>query len=209
VRQLAVSPDGQIVASCSSDQSIRLWEIKTGKCLAIMKEHDHVVETVAFSDAKSDETLVTFLDNKTKTDGLEVTKKEEKYNKDTKHTPDGTQNNTQNSTPNNNVGGLFLVIGSRDRTIRLWHVPTATCVKTLIGHDNWVRCVLFHPSGKFILSSSDDKSICVWDLTKNGRLIKKIDKAHDQFVTCLDWNRTIPQLASGGTDGLAKVWEAA
>jgi len=206
VRQVAVSPDGQIAASCSSDETIRLWEIKTGKCLATMKDHEHVVEAIAFSDAKADETLVTFLDNKTKIDGID-NKKEEKYNiKDTKHTPDGSQNSTNN---NNNSGGQFLVSGSRDLKIKIWHVPTATCVKTLVGHDNWVRSVLFHPSGKFIVSSSDDKSICVWDLTKNGRLIKKIEKAHDQFVTCLDWNRTIPLLASGGTDGIAKIWEAA
>jgi len=98
---------------------------------------------------------------------MELIKKEEKYNiKDTKHTPDGSQNSTNN---NNNSGGQFLVSGSRDLKIKIWHVPTATCVKTLVGHDNWVRSVLFHPSGKFIVSSSDDKSICVWDLTKNGR----------------------------------------
>jgi len=105
-------------------------------------------------------------------------------------------------------GGNYLISGSRDRTIKLWHVASGTCLKTLAGHDNWVRSVLFHPSGKFIVSAADDKTIQVWDLSKNGRVIKRIDKAHELFVTCLDWNRNVPLLASGGTDSLVKIWEA-
>lgn len=35
---------------------------------------------------------------------------------------------------------------------------------TFNSHENWVRSVIFHPSGKYILSSSDDKSIRVLDI---------------------------------------------
>lgn len=31
-------------------------------------------------------------------------------------------------------------------------------------HENWVRSVLVHPSGAFILSASDDRSIRVFDM---------------------------------------------
>lgn len=38
------------------------------------------------------------------------------------------------------------------------------CLLVFNAHENWVRCVVFHPSGKFILSSSDDKTIRVMDI---------------------------------------------
>jgi len=52
-----------------------------------------------------------------------------------------------------------------------------------IGHDNWVRGLLFHPSGKYIISVADDKTIRVWDV-KNKRNSKTLE-AHQHFVTSL------------------------
>jgi platelet-activating factor acetylhydrolase IB subunit alpha len=62
------------------------------------------------------------------------------------------------------------------------------------GHDNWVRALSFHPTGKYLLSASDDKTIRVWDLA-TGRCIKTVD-AHGHFVTTLTWGR---QPATGGS----------
>lgn len=52
-----------------------------------------------------------------------------------------------------------------------------------VGHDNWVRGVLFHSGGKFILSCADDKTLRVWDY-KNKRCMKTLN-AHEHFVTSL------------------------
>lgn len=53
----------------------------------------------------------------------------------------------------------------------------------LTGHDNWVRGVVFHPGGKFLISASDDKTLRVWDL-RNKRCMKTLD-AHKHFCTSL------------------------
>lgn len=57
------------------------------------------------------------------------------------------------------------------------------------GHDNWIRALIFHPSGKYLLSASDDKTIRIWDLAQ-GRCIKTIE-AHGHFVTCMAWGRAL------------------
>jgi len=62
-------------------------------------------------------------------------------------------------------------------------VGTNTCVVVLVGHDNWVRGLVFHPGGKYLLSASDDKTLRVWDLA-NKRCMKVLE-AHSHFCTSL------------------------
>ena len=52
-----------------------------------------------------------------------------------------------------------------------------------VGHDNWVRGLVFHPGGKYIVSASDDKTLRIWDIA-NKRNSKTLD-AHQHFVTSL------------------------
>lgn len=52
-----------------------------------------------------------------------------------------------------------------------------------VGHDNWVRGILFHPGGKFIVTCADDKTLRIWDY-KNKRCMKTLC-AHEHFVTSL------------------------
>jgi WD40 repeat protein len=71
------------------------------------------------------------------------------------------------------------------------------------GHDNWIRALVFHPTGKYLLSASDDKTIKVWDL-QNGRCTKTVD-AHDKFVTCMTWGRSAMTTGTGDKDKEVKV----
>lgn len=66
---------------------------------------------------------------------------------------------------------------------RIWDASAGVCLILLTGHDNWVRGVVFHPGGKFLVSASDDKTLRVWDL-KNKRCLKMLE-AHKHFCTSL------------------------
>ncbi len=82
--------------------------------------------------------------------------------------------------------GQFAATGSRDKTIKIWD-SAGQCLKTLTGHDNWVRGLAFSPNGKNLLSVSDDKTMRIWDL-KTGRCAKTID-AHAHFCTSIAWGK--------------------
>ncbi|EPE34321.1 WD40 repeat-like protein [Glarea lozoyensis ATCC 20868] len=80
----------------------------------------------------------------------------------------------------------FIITGSKGRTIRLWS-PHGTFLRTLAGHDSWVRALVFRPEGKYLLSSSHEKTLRCWDLGQEGKCVKIIGDTHEQFITCLKW----------------------
>jgi platelet-activating factor acetylhydrolase IB subunit alpha len=206
-------PNGDQLVSASRDKTIKFWETQTGYCVRTLKGHDDWVKSLVITD---DGTLMASCSHD-KTIRLWDIAKGECINvlRDHSHyiecldfspptlavleTPDGQ---TYKGKP---VSGSFLASGSRDKTIKIWEVSTGLCVVTLIGHDNWVRSVRFHPNGKYLLSVSDDKTIRIWDL-KQGRAIKTINEAHAHFVSCMDFNEKNPHLATGGVDDVIKIW---
>jgi len=205
-------PSGDQIVSASRDKTIKFWETSTGYCIKTLRGHDEWVRTIAITD---DGTLLAS-GSHDKTIRLWDIARSECVNTLREHShyieclafspatlvqidaPDG-------KTYKGKGSGAFLASGSRDKTIKIWEIATGTCIMTLIGHDNWVRGVEFHPNGQYVMSVSDDKSIKIWDL-KQGRATKTIHDAHSHFVSCMDFNQSNPHLATGGVDHVVKIW---
>lgn len=185
VRCIAANPDGRFLASGSNDQSVRVWEVESGKCIAELREHTHVVETVSFAPEAARLAIVESLGSA----GV-------------LGTGGGDGAVAEGEVPSQ----VYLVSGSRDKTVKLWEALTQQCILSFVGHDNWVRSACFHSSGKHLITSSDDKTIKVWSF-QLGRCNKTINDAHPHFVTSVDFNVKFPMLASGSVDNKVKLWE--
>lgn len=61
------------------------------------------------------------------------------------------------------VSGL-LASGSNDCRVRIWHLSTGECVRTL-RHGNPVTYLCFHPTSGLLVSRSEEGQIKVWDLS--------------------------------------------
>ena len=75
-------------------------------------------------------------------------------------------------------------------------------VSTLIGHKNYVEDLLLINSN-LLASSSNDKTVCIWDLTTNTN--KFILTGHDDVVLGLKLV-SADTLASGSVDSTIKLW---
>jgi len=184
LRDVICSSDGKLVASCSTDQSIMVWKMPSGKRVSRLLDHDHVVESIAFSNAKFDASMKSALAQAEGKTIIDTGRKAEEVGS----------------------GARYLVSASRDKTVKVWNVATGACAYTLVGHDNWVRDVVFHPQGQFVISVSDDRSMRVWDVAK-GKCVRKITDAHGHFVQCVAAHTKAPIVLTGGVDMCARLWD--
>src|SRR5262249_29800199 len=49
VRAMAFSPDGRLIASGADDRTVRMWEVATGRVVAVLRGHEKPVSQVVFS----------------------------------------------------------------------------------------------------------------------------------------------------------------
>ncbi|CAG8481470.1 6831_t:CDS:10 [Paraglomus occultum] len=63
-----------------------------------------------------------------------------------------------------NTDGLRVAVASDDSTIQIVNTVNISDVVVVKGHTNSVRCVEFDPDGEFLVSSSCDGTIRVWDM---------------------------------------------
>jgi WD40 repeat protein len=59
---------------------------------------------------------------------------------------------------------------SKENTIELWDITTATKISTLEGHEDRITGMVFSPDGKTLASGSDDSTVKVWDISTGEEL---------------------------------------
>lgn len=50
--------DGTLIASCSNDQTVRVWVVASKECKAELREHEHVVECITWAPESSYPTIL-------------------------------------------------------------------------------------------------------------------------------------------------------
>jgi WD40 repeat protein len=96
----------------------------------------------------------------------------------------------------------FLASTCCDKTIKLWNLATAKCIKTLVGHNGHVRCAKY--LGNDLIAACDsDGAIKMWDLSNDSCVFTL--QAHTANVSDLELNNNI--LISGSCDKTIKCWD--
>ncbi|UXE59051.1 MAG: WD40 repeat domain-containing protein [Woronichinia naegeliana WA131] len=188
------SADGKTLASASADNTVKLWDVGTGKELETLNGHQDQVISVSYSpDGK---TLASASYDKTVKLWDVVTGKELK-------TLNGHQDSV--SSVSFSPDGKTLASGSADKTVKLWDVVTGKELKTLNEHHNGVASVSFSPDGKTLASASWDKTVKLWDVG-TGKELNTLN-GHPEEVNSVSFSPDGKTLASGSGDGTVKLWD--
>ena len=187
-------PSGNLLASASKDTEVRQWDVTTGYCVTTIQGHIGWVRDISpsfdgqFLLSTGDDMTLRLWDISSKLENKLTIKGHENFNVCCAIAPETSY---QYLAPSTGLKGPtsaaeFIAAGSRDKTIKLWDSRGA-CIMTLVGHDNWVNAIVFHPGGKYLLSVSDDQTLRCWDLSQQGKCVRILRDAHDSFITCLRW----------------------
>jgi WD40 repeat protein len=154
VYSIAFSPNGCQAVSGSADNTLKLWDLRTGECLRTFKGHTQGVRTVTISPngqeilSGSDWDHTLKLWDAATGRCLRTFEKHRNWVYSVAFSPDGYQ----------------ALSGSWDHTLKLWNPASEVSIRTLKGHKDGVWAVAFSPDGRRALSGSIDKTLKLWDL---------------------------------------------
>lgn len=156
VRTVAISPNGQIIASGSDDKKVKLWDALTGKLLFDLNGHVQNIKLVAFTPDG-----MTLVSSDIETVKLWNTKTGQLIRTVSAH-KDGIF--AAIVTPD----GQTLVSTGGDKTIKFWNIKTGKLQRTLKAS---ARVLAVSPDGKTLFSGGENGGkIRIWNLTTGKQL---------------------------------------
>jgi WD40 repeat protein len=152
VKDIALSPDGTMAATCSEDKTVRLWYTTGRKKIKALIGHEKPVNTVAFSP--SGVHLASGSDDKT----IRVWNVQKRYCVTALIGHAGPVTGVAYSPAE-----AILASTSEDGSVRMWNAEERQPLDFLGMHDGPASDVTYSPDGKIVVSAGMDRTVRLWD----------------------------------------------
>jgi U3 small nucleolar RNA-associated protein 13 len=217
------SPCGRYLATCGKDQTMRIWQTATGRCVGNAVGHTEAVGSTALSRQSGryqvsgkaaqngggsfvvtvsvDRTMKRWnLPGDAALDEAAATENVLAFKAFASARAHDKDINIVSIAPNDSL----IATGSQDKTIALWKAVDLSQVVVLKGHRRGVWDCQFSPYDRVLASSSGDKTIKLWSLSDYSC----VRTFHDHSASVLRVRYLLGglQLVSAGADGLVKLW---
>jgi WD40 repeat protein len=200
---VAVSPDGQWLATGSADRTVKLWDLKTAREVKTLSGHSEVVTALAFTpDSKQ---LVSAADDRTVRLWDVAT---------------GNEVKTIRDGPASEVPVMIVLPGGKEarlwvanRLIETYDLAQGKQAASWSGHDSDITSLAYSPDGEIAALGSADGTVRLWNANTKQRL-KVADKeqdlkAHDEPLADLGITPDKKTLVTADQQGQVKIWDLA
>lgn len=191
---LAFNPTNQILASGSGDQSIRLWDVQTGRLQIILKGHTAPIRTLAFS-SKGNFLASGASDKTTRVWDLQTGKEAAIFS--------SIFGNIRAVAFSPN--GEILASTGDGGSLRLLDWRANKEVKAMKSGFGIIYAVAFSPSGSVLATGSSDTHVHIWDPSSGQQ--QTVFSGHAKAVLSVAFSPDGSLLASGSADGTVRLWE--
>ncbi|MBD2018428.1 WD40 repeat domain-containing protein [Microcoleus sp. FACHB-53] len=193
VYSVAISPDGQTLASCGDDKTIKIWNLNTGDLLRTFTGHSDIVWSVTFSP--DGQILASCSEDKTvkiwKLDTGELLS-----------TLLGHSEAVVSITFS--PDGKILVSGSGDKTVKVWNLSTGTQLHTLSGYSGAILWLAISPNGQTLVTGSEYSGIKLWELA-TGNFLGTFSELYFLATISLD-GKTLAYASDWNSSRTIELW---
>jgi eukaryotic-like serine/threonine-protein kinase len=192
--EIVFSPDGKTLLSAGGGEpTTRFWDVATGQVAATLKDTSGIIaitpngKTLAFSsddgtiklwDIAAGSVVRTFRDH---------------------HNVDPIVNLAFSAD-----GKILASIGSSGQAVILWDAVTGNLLRSLKGHTARILDIAFSPDGVHLASACNDRTIRIWDTTRDQEARSLPEK---DIVEDVAFAPDGSYLASACLDRTVKLWD--
>jgi len=233
VNSITVNAEGTFAASCSSDYSICIWDLKKRNKLHSLKGHDDDVEDFAFVDSETgvsasrDRRMIVW-NLRTGT----IRRTLEGHEKDVLAV--AAQGDSIYSAGDDKtlrvwnldtgaelkVWGPFedetdtcaidpqhqrVILGCDDGCIRIFDISNGELIQIINGHNSGIKKVAVSPANGDILSAAYDQNIFIWDARTFAQKVC-LEHKTSTWERSLTWSPDGSQVLGGTFDGTVLTW---
>jgi WD40 repeat protein len=202
VPSIALSPDGQFLASAGIDHTVRIWEMATLREVKALRGHEAEAKVVAWHSSGS---LVAAGAGDGRIIVWDVATGAQRHVFQCEHTANGmawSPNGRYLAAGGATIGGEISVTATG--RIHIWDTTSGEQAQTLVGRGDMILALAWSPDGRYLAAGRNWPGItevwetAAWQCVDSGQL-------HGHMVGTVAWSPDGQYLASGSVDHAINV----
>jgi WD40 repeat protein len=197
---VAFRPNSPQVATGGNDETIRIWDAMSGRCLVVLQDPNATVSSVAYNPQG------TRLASGEKNGVIHLWTIDDWGHYQLRHTIQASQRDVWAIAIS--PDGQTLASTALDRRVRLWDVETGACLQSLDLPDTHARTISFDPQGTRLAVAQVNGNIRLWNIVDRALVENTQTLRHTQApINAVAFTPSGELLVSGAAEPILCIWD--